>query len=208
MGVKVTQHDLFGEAQTPDAGHVRKPPGQARHTWFFALRPSASDARRIHALAGDLLAYHGVPGKRLDSDRLHITLALVGHDVDASVVDAACRAADSVSLPGFDVRFDAAMTFSAPAGPLVLLGGEGLGEVRKLRTTLGCALADQGFKLPRAYEPHMTLCYDARHRLAKTPIEPIGFRAEEFALVKSHVGLSRHEVLRTWPLTGGATLND
>jgi RNA 2',3'-cyclic 3'-phosphodiesterase len=202
MGVKVTQHDLFGEAQTTSARHVRKPSGQARHTWFFALRPSVDDARRIHALAGELLAFHGVPGKRLDPDRLHITLALVGQDVEASIVDAACGAVDMVSLPGFDVRFDAAMTFSAPAGPLVLLGGEGLDEVRKLRTSLGCALADQGFKPPRAYEPHMTLCYDARHRLAKTPVEPIRFRVDEFALVKSHVGLSRHEVLRTWQLTG------
>jgi 2'-5' RNA ligase len=119
--------------------------------------------------------------------------------VDTVVIDAACRAADTVSSSLLDIRFDAAMSFS---GPLVLVGGEGTDGVRKLRTELGCALADHGFKPPRAYEPHMTVCYDAQSRLAKTPIEPIGFRAEEFALVKSHVGLSRHEILRTWQLAG------
>nr|WP_240147911.1 2'-5' RNA ligase family protein [Luteibacter yeojuensis] len=157
------------------------------------------DAHRIHALAGDLLASHGIPGKRHDPERLHITLDLVGHDVDDTVVSAACYAADTISLPFFHIRFEAAMSFT---GPLVLVGGEGTEPVRKLRTELGCALADRGFKPPRAYEPHMTLCYDAQRRLAKTPIEPIGFRAEEFVLIKSHVGFSRHEVLRTWRLAG------
>lgn len=138
----------------------------------------------------------------MDPGRLHITLDLVGHDAADTLVDEACRAADTVSFPAVVAHFDSAMTFSAPNGPLVLLGAEGLDDVRKLRTVLGCAMADRGFAVPRAYEPHMTLCYDSRHRLARTPIAPVEFRAAEFALVKSHIGLSRHEVLRTWRLTG------
>ena len=46
----------------------------------------------------------------------------------------------------------------------------------------------------------MTLSYDPRHHVARTAVDPIGFRATEFALVRSHIGLSRHEVVRTWPL--------
>ncbi|HEY4147172.1 2'-5' RNA ligase family protein [Pinirhizobacter sp.] len=200
----MTQQNLFGElpAQATSDRHARKSAGRPIHTWFFALRPSVEDARRIHAFAGGLLSSHGVPGKRIDPERLHITLDLVGHDVDPALVDAACRAADSVSFPVLKASFEAVMTFSAPSGPLVLLGAKGLDEVRSLRTALGCALADHGFAPPRIYEPHMTLCYDPRHRLAKTPIEPIGFRAMDFALVKSHIGFSRHEVLRTWRLAG------
>jgi 2'-5' RNA ligase len=200
----VTQQNLFGEppAQATNARNERKPAGLPRHTWFFALRPSAEDSRRIHAFAGKLLSFHGVSGKRIAPERLHITLELVGHDVDDALVDTACRAADTVSFPVIEARFEAAMTFSAPSGPLVLLGAEGLDEVRNLRTALGCTLADHGFAPPRAYEPHMTLCYDAKHRLAKTPIEPIGFQASDFALVKSYIGFSRHEVLRTWRLAG------
>ena len=198
----MTQHDLFGGApsQAANVRQVRKPDGFSRYTWFFALRPPIEEARRIHAFAADLLAFHGVPGKIVLPERLHITLDVVGYDdVDETVAEAALRAGDAISSPRLDVRFEAAMSFS---GPLVLVGGEGTDAVRKLRTDLGCALADRGFKPPRSYEPHMTLSYDAQRRLAKTPIGPIGFRAGEFALIKSHVGLSRHEIMRTWRLTG------
>lgn len=92
------------------------------------------------------------------------------------------------------------MTFATPSGPFVLVGGEGLGAVPRLRTELVMSMADRGFRPSRAYEPHMTLCHDSGHRIARTSIEPIGFEVSAFALVKSHVGLSRHEVLRTWSL--------
>ena len=206
----MTQQDLFGVAPAPGMKSRRggKPTPQPQHTWFFALRPSIEDSQRIYALAERLLVSKGVTGKRIGPERLHITLELVGHDIDVDVVDMACRAADTIHFSFFDARFDAAMTFSTPGGPLVLVGTEGLNEVRKLRSDLGCALADRGFTPPRAYEPHMTLCYDPRHRLARTPIEPIGFRATEFALVKSYIGFSRHEVLRKWRLVGADDCSD
>jgi 2'-5' RNA ligase len=201
----VAQQDLFGAAApAPKARQQQKPSARPQHTWFFALRPSEEEARRIHAQAERLLAAKGVAGKRIDPERLHITLELVGHDVDESVVALACRAADTIHFPALDARFDAVMTFSAPSGPCVLSGLQGLDEVRKLRTDLVCAMADHGFTPPRNYEPHMTLCYDPRQRLPRTAIEPVSFRAVEFALVKSYIGLSRHEVLRTWRLADAA----
>jgi 2'-5' RNA ligase len=198
----VAQQDLFGDASAPasKAQQDPKPSARPQHTWFFALRPAREDARRLHAAAERLLAGKGVAGKRIDPERLHITLELVGHDVDESVVERACRAADTIRFPALEARFDAIVTFSAPSGPCVLVGLQGLDEVRKLRTDLVCAMADRGFTPPRAYEPHMTLSYDPRHRLPRTDIEPLGFRAAEFVLVKSHIGFSRHEVLRTWTL--------
>ena len=198
----MSQGSLFGDtAAAPTQQQVRQT-SQPRHTWFFCLRPDPAEAQRIYARAEQLLAASGVSGKRISPDRLHVTLELVGHDIDEALVAAACRAADTVRVPCMDVRFDASMTFSAPSGPFVLLGGEGLDEVRRLRTTLACAMADVGFSPPRAYEPHMTLCYDPRHQQPRLTIEHIVFRASEFALVKSHIGHSRHEVLRTWPLLG------
>ena len=197
------EQDLFGDVPAP-AQHARQPrktAAQPLHTWFFALRPSVEDARRIQTFAEDLLASHGITGKTTGVERLHITLELVGHDVEESSLAAACRAGDAVSHATINARFDAAMTFSAPSGPCVLLGGAGLDGVRQLRTALAFAMADQGFSPVLNYEPHMTLAYDPRHRLSRVPIEPIGFRATEFVLVKSHIGFSRHEVLRTWPLT-------
>ena len=203
----MAEQDLFGDVPAPVAQprQARKTRPQAappQHTWFFALRPDAADAARLDAFAETLLALHGVIGKRVGPDRLHITLELVGHDSEASVVEAACRAADALRFPAIDARFDAAVTFSAPSGPFVLLGGEGLNGVRELRTALGCALAEHGFNPSRNFEPHMTLCYDPRNRVERIAIDAIGFQIAEFALVKSHIGLSRHEVLRVWPLNG------
>lgn len=191
----------------PPVPRQRTPQGAApsprRHTWFFALRPGAADAARIDAYAMDLVARLGVTGKRSGTDRLHVTLDLVGRDdLAADTLAAACEAAETIRMPSLDARFDAALTFDAHSGPFVLVGGKGLDAVRALRTALHCALVDRGFDLPLPYEPHMTLCYDPRHRVARVPVAPIVFRARELALVKSHIGQSRHEVVRTWPLAG------
>lgn len=198
----MAEQDLFGDVPAPVARprQSRQPVAPPQHTWFFALRPAAAEAVGLAAYAETLLASHGVTGKRVGPERLHITLELVGHDADAAVVEAACRAADAVRFAAIDACFDAAMTFSAPSGPFVLLGGAGLDSVRALRTTLGCALAERGFTPPRSYEPHMTLCYDPRNRVERVALDPVGFQIAEFALVKSHIGLSRHEVLKVWPL--------
>lgn len=191
--------DLFGDVPTP--AKLVAP----AHTWFFALRPGAADAQRIHEHAETWLAERGITGKRLDAQRLHITLALLGHDVSEAVLAAGCRAADRVSHAPLDAIFDAALTFSAPSGPCVLVGQAGLDDVRRLRNKLVLTLADAGLKPERAYEPHMTLCYDPRHRLARTEIAPVGFRTTEFVLLKSHIGFSRHELIRSWSLTGSGT---
>jgi 2'-5' RNA ligase len=200
----MVQQDLFGNmpSPAPRPKQVHKLGLQPLHTWFFALRPGVEDAARIQAFADELLQARGMSGKRIPAERLHITLELIGHDVDEAVVAAACLAADTVRSPAFEARFERAGSFSAPSGPFVLLGGQGLDEVRSLRTSLGCALADHGFAPPQAYEPHMTLCYDRRQRVAFTPILPLGFPVGEFALIKSHIGLSRHEIMRTWRLAG------
>lgn len=204
----MAEQDLFGDvpAPTPAARHrqARPPVAQPKHTWFFALRPDAADAVRVDAFAQGLVTSLGLqPSKRIGRDRLHITLELVGHDIDADAVDAACRAAAGLHLTPFEVRLEAARTFPAPNGPFVLLcpkGSDGLRGAHELRTALACAMADQGFKPGRSYEPHMTLCYDPRHRVELVGIEPFSLRFAEFALVKSHIGFSRHEVLRTWAL--------
>lgn len=194
----MTQQDLFSDAPAPQPAQPRQESAPARYTLFFAVRPSEADAVRVAAQADALLLSHGIAGYRVGPERLHITL----DEIAPEFLESACRAADSIRSPAFDVCFDTAMTFGS-SGPFVLVGAKeakGLDALRALRTVLGCALADRGLKIQRSYEPHMTLCYDSRNRIARTPIDPIVFRATEFALVKSHIGQSRHEVLRTWQL--------
>lgn len=196
--------DLFGEIpeQAPRPRQRRVPAVSSAHTWFFALRPDATEATLIDAFAERLMASHGMSGKPIDPRRLHITLHCIGHDINEAVVAAACRAADTIRLSAFDVHFDTAMSFKGSSGPFVLRSGAGREGVHRLHTVLGCALADQGFELSPGYTPHMTLCYDPQRHVASSAIEPIGFRASEFVLIKSHVGFSRHELMRRWGLAG------
>lgn len=200
----MSEKDMFGSAPAavPKPRSTVKPKSTTRpkFSWFFALRPADEEAERIFISAQALLAAAGITGARITPDRLHITLEWIGDDIDEDAVARACTAADSIRFPALQALFTAIKTFPAPSGPCVLLGAEGLDDVRKLRGDLARALAAHGFKPPRSYEPHMTLCYDRAHRLARTPIESISFRAVEFTLVKSHLGLSRHEVMRSWPL--------
>ncbi|UGQ48784.1 2'-5' RNA ligase family protein [Massilia endophytica] len=196
------QQDLFGGAPQPKPRTPqpsRKPAALEPYSWFFALRPGAADAMRIDVFSARLLSAHGVTGKRIAPERLHISLDAV----DASMVEEACLAADSVRLPAIEVHLDAAMTFSG--GAIVLAGAkgaQGMNGVRHLRTTLGCAMADRGFKLKSSYEPHMTLGYDTRNSIGPVAIEPVVFKVAELTLVKSHVGLTRHDVVRSWTLEG------
>ncbi|HWU84390.1 MAG TPA: 2'-5' RNA ligase family protein [Rhodocyclaceae bacterium] len=184
----------------PDAGSPAR--AAASHSYFFALRPGAADAARIYAFASALLAMRGISGRRIAPERLHVTLAWLGQELDAAALTRACNAAGSLHQAALELHFDAAMSFAAPSGPFVLLGDSGLEAVHALHAALAAALATAGFVLAQDYIPHLTLSYDPRHRAARETIEPIGFRATEFVLVKSHIGLSRHEVLLRWPLRG------
>lgn len=200
----MTQHDLFGGSAPPAPALWRSAPQDlSRQDCFFALRPSAADVARVDAEIECLLAAQGVKGKRVTADRLHITLEPIGWADDVESVEAACRAADMVRMPAVDIKLDVAMTYRPDA--FVLVGAEGasgLAGVHHLRTALGCALADRGFRPKAKFNPHMTLSYDPRSRVDSLAIEPISFRATEFVLIKSHLGQSRHEVLRTWALEG------
>ena len=168
---------------------------------FFALQPDAADAQRVRGEAMQCMQAAGLAVRRTDVARLHVTLAILGAALDDRLLSAAGWAADRVSLPAFDARFDRAMTFGRSDGPFVLTGQAGLAPVCRLRTALAQALADQGFRTKASYRPHMTLSYGCRRHVAEHAIPPLAFPVQAFHLVRSHVGLSRHERLASWPLT-------
>ena len=49
--------------------------------------------------------------------------------------------------------------------------------------------------------PHLTVGYHPQ-MVERTEIEPIRWTAREFALVRSHVGQSRYDILKRWALKG------
>src|SRR5690606_19547504 len=138
---------LFGTELPPPK------PARAQFSWFFALRPTPAEAQRIYETTNALLAAKGLTGKRIDRDRLHVTLEFIGDDVGSETLDAAIAAANSIQVAALDASFDSAYTFPIPSGPLVLAGAEGLDRVRELRQVLASAMKAYGFKCKTRFEP-------------------------------------------------------
>src|SRR5580658_7094018 len=100
---------------------------------FFAVLPDAETAARIVGLGRELRDECGVRGKPFAASRLHISLHYVGdfHEAPDGIVERADEAARAVTAEPFEVVFDRVGSFAGKASgrPLVLFGGDGLGDV-------------------------------------------------------------------------------
>jgi 2'-5' RNA ligase len=178
---------------------------------FFAVFPDTNTAASIAKLAQQLCAETRSKSKPLAANRLHVTLLHLGNfagGLPQARVDAAMRAATSISMKPFTVELDNVMSFASKPrpGPLVLGGGEGAGGLHALHDALGLALQDAGFgdravtpSVP--YTPHVTLAYGMPW-MATRPIESVCWNVREFALMHSLLGRTRHIALAQWPLVG------
>lgn len=178
------------------------PRDEAVHRLFFALWPDDALRQGIADAAARLECQHAPGGRRLHSERYHLTLQFLGdfQPLRPSVVDAAQAAADALRLPAFELVLDHAGSF---AGSRVWwLGTCGIPPgLRALWDKLGMALAKAGMqvKSPPAFAPHLTIQRDVRKQIAPVPIEPQHWSVRSFVLIDSQPG-RRYEVLREWPL--------
>lgn len=180
-------------------------PARPTDRLFFALFPDAATARQAGELAAALRAQHGLTGKPLLVERMHVTLCHLGDFVglQPGLVDGACRAAEALHEPAFDVRLERVGSFvGRPARlPLVALGDDGVQALRAFQARLDQALRRHGALRGGAgsFVPHLTLLYDDR-RVPQQAIEPLQWRATGFALVHSLLGQTRYQILGRWPL--------
>ena len=172
---------------------------------FFALFPDDATASRIAALAASECEHHGLRGKSLRSDRLHMTLFHLGDwaGVPDDVVSATTRAASALAETSFDVAFDTVASFNVrrAQNPFVLKAASGNEALRGFHAGLAHGLRQAGLaQWTRGnFEPHVTLAYD-RQLVPPQPVEPISWCAREFALVHSLLGQTRHIRLASWNL--------
>ncbi len=176
---------------------------------FFALFPPVTTAARVYALQQDLRVRHGLWGRALAIDRLHVALCHVGDYVGlpAAVVAKAREAAGRVSAPMFEVTFDSALSLTGrPRNrPFVLRDGRDASGVEAFQRRLGVEMTTCGLgKFVRPYTPHMTLLYDTAD-VTEHSIEPISWTASEFVLIHSMLGQTRHVRLGEWRLGEQAT---
>jgi 2'-5' RNA ligase len=173
---------------------------------FFAIFPDAAAAARIARLARRLRNEHGLKGKPLETQRLHVTLHHLGDyaGLPRDIVAASVEAAATVAMPPFEVSLDRALSFpDKPANrPFVLRAGGGVGALASLQRTLGAALGNAGLAAGRAeppYTPHVTLLYDDS-LVAERRVEAVAWTALEFVLVHSLLGRNLYVPLARWPL--------
>lgn len=175
---------------------------------FFALVPSALASGIISEFAHESRYRHGLLGRPLTPERLHVSLVHLGdfHGVPHHFVEAAGKAVSAVaaSLAPFEVKFDFAESFRRKKGlrPFVLRQEHTDPNLKNLLRHLLLAL---GFRSEGDREmdftPHVTLLYDEKS-VAKERIVPISWKVEEIVLVHSLVGQSRHIPLGRWKLAG------
>jgi 2'-5' RNA ligase len=97
--------DLFGEI----------PSTKPTDRLFFALFPSEEAIPHIVKTSQQLRDAHGLTGKSLSNDRLHVTLHHVGDyagGLPDGLVEAAQNVASTLAMPAFEVTFDRAMSFA------------------------------------------------------------------------------------------------
>ena len=192
--------DLFGEI----------PSAKPTDRLFFALFPSDEAIPQIVKTSQQLRDAHGLTGKSLSNDRLHVTLHHVGDyagGLPVGVVEAAQEVASTIAMPAFDVTFDRAMSFAgSPRNkPFVLRGNErhdgGLAALMAFQKAFYLAMCRAGFQGPRAnakFAPHVTLMYDDQG-IPEQAVEPVSWTAHDFVLVHSLLGQTRHINLGRWP---------
>ncbi len=179
--------------------------GGAQHRIFFAVRLAGAAADGAFALAGQVRTAHGLRGRLIPTDRLHVTLHWLQDHLDfpEELVAQAGLAGRNVEMERFDVSFNRieSMGDETHGGPLVLRGSDGLAALRRLQRALGAAMTEAGLGqyVRSTFKPHVTLLYDDGY-VAPRAVEPIGWTVTEFALVHSIIGKSTHVELGRWAL--------
>jgi RNA 2',3'-cyclic 3'-phosphodiesterase len=192
--------DLFGAI----------PPAKLTDRLFFALFPSEEAIPQIVKTSQQLRDEHGLTGKSLSNDRLHVTMHHVGDyagGLPNGLVEATQAVASTIAMPAFDVTFDRAMSFSGrPRNrPFVMRGNErsdgGLAALMAFQKTMYLAMCRVGLQGPRAnakFAPHVTLMYDDQG-IPEQAVESVHWTAHDFVLVHSLLGQTRHIHLGRWP---------
>ena len=177
---------------------------------FFAILPEPPMAWRIRGFAAAMQRQQVLPGKLRGAETLHISLLGLGwrHSLSDAVIDRAKRAASVVEMRHFRVSFDQMASFGNGAKrPLVLSGGDGVAGVHALRSALRRALADEGLELVvPPLTPHISLLYGPQVVPTTELDEPLSWIVKNFALVHSHRGEGRYDLLGEWPLLGPVSL--
>jgi RNA 2',3'-cyclic 3'-phosphodiesterase len=165
---------------------------------FFALKPSVTVARQTDHLSEQL----GGGERRIRLDHQHMTLAVTADYVEYpyAVIKALLRAGTSVRGEPFDVRLDK-LCFSNRSA--ALRPSRSVPLLNELQRAIADAMWRAGVALRPgwSFSPHQTLFY-REGPPSQQSIDGFLWSLDQFVLVCSHVGRTRHDILGTWTLKG------
>lgn len=171
----------------------------------MAVFPDRETAAQLAVLAATQCAHHGLRGRPLAIERFHVTLFHLGDSAGLrqDVVEAASKAASRVQAAPFELAFDRVASFAGRRDklPFVLKADDGNDSLRRFHAELAVRLRESGLGhfTGGNFEPHVTLAYDAR-MVAPETVAPVRWRADEFVLIHSLLGQTRHVPLARWAL--------
>jgi 2'-5' RNA ligase len=173
------------------------------HRLFFALQPPIQLGRQV-ANAATWFAESGAPVR---ADRLHITLFILDDVVMVPdrLIAALRRVGAAIAAAPIPIELD---TVGGGASSIALRARRTPTALHDLHHQIETAarLAGVAGRAGYTFHPHMTLGY--RHgKPFSERIAPVGWTADRVALIHSHLGRTRHEMLGEWPLDGGAQLS-
>jgi 2'-5' RNA ligase len=164
---------------------------------FFALWPDDSTRAAIAQRLPEWSA--GLDGRLLRPDQWHVTLEFIGA-VDTERRSALQSAADTVSMPEFELQFDRCEHWQKPQ-VACLVASVTPAPLTRFVSLLRLALAKvQVEPDQRPYHPHVTLARKVRSA-ADMPVQPpLCWPASGFALVRStsDPAGSRYEPVHWW----------
>ena len=170
----------------------------ARHRAFFAILPPLALARRIVSAA----SWFDGDGRSLRPEHLHVTIAILD-DVGALTPSLAATlksVGDAVRAAPFEMVFDLAVGSARSVALRPRLKNR---PAAALHDRIAAVLRAAGLaeRADYRFASHMTLGYRSGAPFTQD-IAPIGWTADAFVLVHSHVGKTRHEILGRWTLDG------
>jgi 2'-5' RNA ligase len=178
---------------------LRAVPQPLTHRLFFAIRPPAG----IAALIGEVRDSLDERATPVADDRLHVTLLSLPEyeELPDGMADALAEMAAGIEAPRFRIILDRLICGAHSA---LLVPSEMPEGLRLFRERLGFTMIRSGFglRLHNRFSPHVTLLYN-NWRMFDEEIDPISWEVEDFALIHSHVGATRHVELGRWKLGAG-----
>lgn len=174
------------------------PSPSVQYRLFFALKPSLLVARQTDHFAAALAR----DARRVRLEHQHVTLALTDDRTDYpyALVKALLRTASAVRADPFDLPLD---RLSVGTRSVALAPSHSIPPLRTLQQAVATAMTRAGAALRPdwRFSPHQTLFY-TKQAPEQRPVAGFCWRVEDFVLVCSHVGRTRHDILGRWPLRG------